>query len=673
MGFLMDLIERRYSLADMDRDMDLAVYPPETQAGVQVNESNALDYPDVFACVRVISEDVGSLPFVLYRRLGDKGRERASDHPLYSILHDAPNPEMTAMTFRETLTGHLNTWGNAYAEIQLDDHLRVIGLWPLRPDRTIPFRDAAKRLKYKIRLPGGKDVVLDAGRVFHIPAFGFNGLYGYSPIAKARGAIGLAMAAEKFGSKTFANNARPGMYFSHPSEMSPDAQENFRKSWEEKHLGLDNAQRLAILEEGLEIKTVGFPPEDIQFLETRKFQRTQICAIFRMKPHKIADLSDATYSNIEHQGVEYTIDTIRPWAIRWEQTVALKLLDTRERQEYYAEHLIDALLRGDSKSRAEALAIQRSWGALSADEWRELENRNPLPDGEGQTYLSPTNMTVVGSPQQPEGGRTVLPQLVPVYGPVGNRSSRASRKAGAEKRLLIARSFRKVFNDAAGRMVKREVRKLLSEAKRQDPMSFRSFAREYYEAHRAMFREFMEPAFASLAEAVQAQAATEAGGFAGMTRALNECLDYHIERVAERHCNGAYNTLVAALTKEGRAADDLLYDLMVEELEDWPETVPAALTTWETVRTTGLISKATYFTNEVRRLEWVELDGNRYCKQLDEMVIDLGSRCEGSTFVDRDSEIEYEGRSSDVFTPSWNVTTPPLWNGCECMVAAVKD
>jgi HK97 family phage portal protein len=674
MGFLTDLIERRYTLADMDRDMDLSVYPPASDSGVHVTESTALNYADVYACVRVISEDVGSLPFVIYRRLGGKGKERAVDHPLYPLLHDAPNPEMTAMTFRETLTGHVASWGNCYAEIQYDDRLRIVGLWPLRPDRTEPERDKVTRqLQYKVRLPDGKGVILPAYRVLQIPGFGFNGIKGYSPIAMERNAIGLAMAAEKFGNKTFANNARPGMYFKHPNEMSQDAQDRFRKSWEEKHLGLDNVQRLAILEEGMSLETVGFPGADLQFLETRKFQRSQICAIFRMKPHKIADLENATYSNIEQQSLEYTIDTIRPWCVRWEQAVMLKLLDSREKREYFPKHIIEGLLRGDFKSRQEGLAIQRMWGITNADEWRELEDKNPIPNGEGSTYLNPVNMAPVGAaPQQQDGERAgVLPQMVPVYARQESRNSRGAARSGAEARLQTARSFKGVFLDAAGRLVKREVRDLTAAAKKMSGSDFRIFVRDYYEAHPETFRKLMEPAFGSLAEAVQAQAAGEIGGFAGMTRAINECLDFHVDKVAERHCRGALAAINAALAREGRQMDEELYDLIVDELTDWEETVPAALTSWETIRTTGLISKATYFTNEVHRLQWVELDGNRYCKELDGMEIDLGSRCEGSTFVDAGSDVE--ARADDIFRPSWNVTTSPLGPWCNCMVAAVKD
>lgn len=365
----------------------------KSSSGVSVTENNAMQITAVGAAVRILSESIASLPLMLYSRTTGGGRVKATWHPLFNILHDQPNPLMTAMTFRELLMSHVLLWGNGYAEIEWDKSGQIVGLWPLRPDVTIPLYDPAKKeIFYKTTI-NSEVFILPAYRVLHIYGLGFDGIKGYSPIRMHREAIGLAKATEKYGSKYFGNGAKPGGVLEHPNNLSKDAADRLRSSWNEMHSGLDNAHRVAILEEGLTYKQIGLPPEDSQFLETRKFQIEEISRIYRVPPHMLGSLDKATFSNIEHQGIEFVTHTLRPWLVRTEQAISIRCLTVDERKKYYSEHIADALLRGDTKSRYEAYAIGRQNGWLSANDIRQKENENTIEGGD--VYLVNGNMIPV--------------------------------------------------------------------------------------------------------------------------------------------------------------------------------------------------------------------------------------------------------------------------------------
>lgn len=403
MGLLTALLERRsinvpaepITSASLSALFDGAL----TATGRNVSQATAMQTSAVFACVRVRAETVASLPWPVYRRLQGGGKERDAQHPLYELLHDQPNPEQTAIEFRENLIGHMDLWGNAYAEIERDGAGRAVALWPLRPD-SVSEEKVNDRLYYVVSLPDGTRKGLPAERVWHT-----RGFMGLSVIAQAREAIGLAMAGEEYGARFFSNDSRPGGVLKHPGKLQPEGFKRLKESWEAAHSGLSNAHRVAILEEGTEWQQIGIAPEDAQYLELREFQITDIARFFRVPPHKIADLKRATFSNIEHQAIEFVVDCVRPICVRLEQSARRCLLTPAERQTWLAEHVIDGLLRGDIKSRYEAYAIGRQWGWLSPDDICELENRNPLPDGQGKLYLVPMNMVPAGQAgQQPQNG-----------------------------------------------------------------------------------------------------------------------------------------------------------------------------------------------------------------------------------------------------------------------------
>lgn len=399
------------SLAEWDRL--LALEAGATATGKAITPAVALTSVAVFACVTILTDTISSLPLPVYRRLAGGGKEKATDHPLYTILHDQPNGEMTSMELRETLVGHLALWGNAYCEIEWDRYTGdVLALWPLRPDCMTPARTEDGRLYYEYRLPDGTPKVFAKELILHLRLWGSNGVVGYSPIAMARQAVGLTLAAEEYGARFFGNDSRPGGVLKHPGKLTPDAAKRLKAGWEEAQKGLSQSHRVAVLEEGVEWQQIGVPPDDAQFLETRSFQTTEIARLFRIPPHMIADVERSTSwgSGIEQQSIGFAVYTILPWTTRIEQRMQTSLLDPAERRTYFVEHLITGLLRGDAASRYNAYAIGRNNGWLNADEIREMENMNPIPDGAGQVYWQPMNVQELGAePPEPEPAPVVAP------------------------------------------------------------------------------------------------------------------------------------------------------------------------------------------------------------------------------------------------------------------------
>lgn len=368
-----------------------------TAAGKSVTEQNAMQLTAVYACVRIIAEAIAGLPLHLYRYT-DSGKEKAVDHPCYYLLHDEPNPEMSSFTFRETLMAHLLLWGNAYAQIIRNGRGEVIALYPLIPSNMVVLRDAAGRIVYQYTYTPNDSktndpatVTLHSGDVLHIPGLGFNGLVGFSPIAMAKNALGLAMATEEYGSKFFANGAQPSGVLEHPGTIKDP--EKLRKTWQETFGGSGNSNKTAVLEEGLKYHPISIPPDQAQFLESRKFQIVEICRIFRMPPHMVGDLEKSSFSNIEQQSLEFVKYTLDSWVCRWEQALLRCVLQGDEKKRYFWKFNVDGLLRGDYVSRMNGYAVGRQNGWMSANDIRELEDQDRIPEElGGDLYLVNGNM-----------------------------------------------------------------------------------------------------------------------------------------------------------------------------------------------------------------------------------------------------------------------------------------
>ena len=362
-------------------------------AGKSVTARTAIQVSTVYACVRVIAETVASLPLHLYEET-DEGSRKAVKHPLYRLLHDEPNPEMTSFVLRETLLSHMLLWGNAYCQIIRNGRGQIISLYPLLPDRMEVDRDKNGSLIYIYATADGKRTSIQPINILHIPGMGFDGIVGYSPIAMEKNAIGLGMAAEEYGSRFFSNGATPSGVLTHPNTVKNPA--GLRHSWNAAYGGNANAGRVAILEEGLKFERISMPNNEAQFLETRKFQVSEICRIFRVPPHLVGDLEHATFSNIEHQSISFGVHTIRPWLVRMEQSMNRALISDNEKARFYTRFNMDGLLRGAYKERMEGYAIARQNGWMSANDIRELESMNPISDEEGgSAYLVNGNMVSI--------------------------------------------------------------------------------------------------------------------------------------------------------------------------------------------------------------------------------------------------------------------------------------
>lgn len=373
-------------------------------SGVPVDHDSALTLSAVWACVGAISRPIAYLSCHVRRALPDGGSEILNTNPVDWLVSRQANPETTAYTFREVMTAWALTWGNGYAEIERDGAGRARWLWQIPPDRVNPDRTSRGELVYDITNRGNSNTVLNASDMFHLKGLGFDGTAGYSVISYARQSIGLGLATEKFGAEFFGNGLHPGGVAEHPGKLSPQARKNLEESLREQ---VKNAHDLLILEEGMKWTKTSIPPEDAQFLQTREFQIPEICRWFNVKPHKIADLSRATFSNIEHENISSVTDTLLPWVERWEQEADVKLFGSN-RGNFYTKFNVASLLRGDTATRNQAYATGRQWGWLSVNDIRQLEEMNPLPPHIGDTYLVPANMTALHlDPNQPP--QTFLP------------------------------------------------------------------------------------------------------------------------------------------------------------------------------------------------------------------------------------------------------------------------
>lgn len=398
MGILTGLFKSRDKPVNATSGSSYRFFLGGSTSGKPVTERSAMQMTAVYSCVRILAEAVAGLPIHLYRYTESGGKEKALDHPLYFLLHDEPNPEMSSFVFRETLMTHLLLWGNAYAQVIRNGKGEVVALYPLMPNRMTVNRDVNGQLYYRYNTSKddaptmeGSSVDLSPRDVLHIPGLGFDGLVGYSPIAMAKNAIGMAIACEEYGAKFFANGATPGGILEHPGTVKNP--ERVRESWNAAFGGSSNANKVAVLEEGMKYTPISISPEQAQFLETRKFQINEIARIFRVPPHMVGDLEKSRFSNIEQQSLEFVKYTLDPWVVRWEQAIQRALLSVDEKKEYFVKFNLEGLLRGDYQSRMNGYSIGRQNGWMSANDIRELENldRIPTEDG-GDLYLINGNM-----------------------------------------------------------------------------------------------------------------------------------------------------------------------------------------------------------------------------------------------------------------------------------------
>ena len=374
---------------------------PVVDGQIPINMNTAMRYSAVFACIRVLSETLASLPIPLYRKKPDGDRESMNDLGIYDILHNRPNEEMSPFSFKEMCMVALNTGGNAVAEKQYSKYGDLVGLYPYKWTMTSIDRDKnTGKLQYKIR-GDTQERILSREQVFHVPGLSFDGVIGLSPIEYATSAIRLGLSYETFGNSFYKNGMNPSIALEYPNELSEEAFKRLKADLDKAYAGLANVGKALIAEGGAKVKELTIKPADAQLIESKHFQIEDIARYYRVPLHLIQDLLRATNNNIEHQSLEFVIYSMMPWVKRWEEAINMQLLTRKERMAgYYFEFKMDALLRGDMKSRSESYAVGRQWGWLSVNDIRRLENQNSIGPA-GDIYLEPLNMHEAGKPIDP--------------------------------------------------------------------------------------------------------------------------------------------------------------------------------------------------------------------------------------------------------------------------------
>ena len=669
---LLDSIEARASIENPSTPLsDPADWVYEafgvsgTRAGVNVSPRSSVGVSAVYSAVRLVSESLATLAVRVQRRNGDR-REVVEGHPAAQALRGPPNPEMTGFVLREVCQGHAMLWGDAYMEVVRK--ARGFELWPLPPDRVERKRAKNGQPYYEVAVPEsrgvrGRTIQLPAEDVIHVPGFGFTGTDGYR-ITEWREALGLAKAAEAHGASFFGNDSRPGGVLEHPATLSLESASRLKKSWEDAHRGPNNAHRVALLEEGMKFQQTAVNAKDSQFIETRQFQVLEVSRITRVPPHMIYDLARATFSNIEHQSIEFVRYTMAPWTAKWERELERKLLTERERADGLVIRLnLDSLLRGDIKSRYDSYAVGRQWGWLSANDVRRMEDMDPIDDGD--IYLSPGNMLpadMAGELTEPAadggsdlGGDPTAARAL--LAPGETRKAKQTRSLDSRRQLVD--DFRALLREAGQKIVNREV----NEAKKHVEKIREWLAGPFYEEHRQYIQTVILPILRAYFAAVQREVAHEIDGEIGLTPQMERDLDLYVERFADTHVRLSESQIRGIL--EDVLEPEAQRDALVQRFDEWKEGRADKLSGQEAARGGGAFAKLAYLAMGVATLRWVASGENcPYCRQLDGRVVGVSDPfASGGDVLEGDAE----GERMEVKS---KVGHPPLHRGCDCQIVA---
>jgi HK97 family phage portal protein len=490
-NFVQNVWELRKRKTGVTSSMDARLWiPPRTRAGIRVDHDIALTYSAIWTCVRIISETLASLPWNVDQVRPDGGRDRVPDHGVDFLLNGQANSETTSFEFKQALIAWVLTWGNGYAEIERRNG-EAVALWQIPPDRIEPGRDDDGRLAYLVKPVRGDDVVLPARDVLHFKGLGWDGVKGYDVISYAAQNVGLGLGMERFGADFFGGGAHPSGILETDGTLDDKAIENLKGTF----LGAASAQGTPVLEQGVKWKQSGIPPEAAQFLESRKLGVLDICRFYRVPPHMAADLDRATFSNIEHQAIEFVTHTIMPWSVRFEQECNGKLLPRPRAggpRRLFVRINLNALLRGDIKSRYEAYNIARYGGWLSANDILRLEDQNPLPGKQGNVYWAPKSMGPAdkfGEEPEPKA-----PPALPAP-PAGDGSN---DDEGNGQQRFYAPAYRKIVEDAVGRIARREAARVERAAK--TGLADAKWVEAFYVEHKRHMERDLVPVIVGLAE-----------------------------------------------------------------------------------------------------------------------------------------------------------------------------
>ncbi len=671
---LLDKLERRDDLENPSVSLVDALTGSglfKSVSGPTVNEITALKYGVVWAAINAIAGDIGAMPFKLYQRQDDGGRGEVREHPLWDVLQVQANDEqVTAGSFREAQQGHLLLRGNSYSEIEFDGRGRTVGLWPISPDR-VTVKRGAPGIVYIVKLDSGQ-VAVPAANMLHVGGVGGDGVTGWSVIKFAREAIGLGMAMEEYSARFIANNSQPGGILSMENTLSTEAAKRLKVSWESAQGGLSNAHRVAVLEEGLKWQQMGLSAEDAQLIESREFQVRDVVRYFRIPPHKVGDLSDATFGNISEQSLEYVGDTLQPWADRWERNANVKLLTKRERAKgLFVKFNFKSLLRADPEKEAAEHTARFNTGSRTPNEIRALNEENPIEGGDrAYIQLNMIPLDAVGSMSVAERTQLLLAEQGVESKPEIEQRSVEKRAHGSPANRLRLRSlFKPLLTDAAERMVGGDLRNLRRQSKllADDPAGFASWLDDYYRNAQPEFGlRVMGPVFTAYAEAVGDAAAQEIELDAPPTD-VRAFADQYTETFADRYAVSSRAQLQGLVEESGELA---------------PEAVETRLSAWEVgagdtsprhervglrevVQLNEAVAKAVFVAGGFLTIRW-HLNGDScpYCRRLDGKVVGVSENFigAGESFAGVDTDVP--------LIPRRSVGHAPAHRGCDCYTSA---
>lgn len=627
-----------------------------TPAGVSVTADKALGITAFWAGVRAISQTWAGLPCQVFERTGEKSRKRAPDHPTHRLLAIRPNPHMSPFTWKEMRAAHILTWGNNYSEIEYDGAGRPIALWPLLPDRTGVEVKNGKKVFWT--MVDGVKVWLAANRVLHVPGLGYDGIRGYNVIKVHRDSLGLSIAANEYGATFFGNSGRPSGALTHPGKPNKEERAEIREEWNQMHSGLTNAQRTAVLWGGMDWKAISIPPEEAQFLQTREMQIEEVSRILNINPILLQHFSKATTwgSGVAQFLVAYGKFTIAPWLDRDEDVFDWDLFPEPERGRFYTKYNLDALLRGDAETQAKVLEIKRRNGVINGDEWRELDDENPLPDGQGEHYFMPMNMMPITQlVQQPEPDPASPP-------PPSQTNARAREQRSIAVRKRLRNAHLPVIEDGVKRYLKRDTAGLRKAAKRaaeeSDPVAYLNrWVEEFYPGQQQYIRQIMLPIVASMTAAIAAEAFDEVGVDAEDTTGLASS---YTDVLAMREA-GSSRGQVLALLKETQPA--VLPGALSTRADEWEENRPSKVAQNEVVRISTGAARFAWAAAGMGAVWRAAADACPICREMD------GKRVSGrAPFMSAGDVAKSPDPDTEDLTVEYDLAGPPLHKGCTCEI-----
>lgn len=659
--------------------------------GKDINEENAMESSAFFNGVRILSETVASLPLHLYQRIATGGKKRANEQPEYDLLHMTPNPEMTSMGYRESQMVNLCTWGNFYAEKVLDGTGRVVELWPLL-SRNMDVKRINGELVYPYALPSGEPHIFTRRTLLHVTGFSPNGLQGFNIVKKSSEAIALGLALEEYASRFFGNGAMPSAVIEYPESLSEPAIKRLRDAWEDRHKGLDKSHRVAILEEGAKLHEYGIKPDEAQAIEARKFQIEEVARILNIPVHLLKNLDRSTNNNIEQQSLEFVIYSLRPWLVRVEQTYNTQILNAKQRKKYFYEHLVDGLLRGDTKTRHEAYASGRQWGYLSANDVREMENKNPIEGGD--VYYMPFNMADITKmdglleKQNPDNTTDDTPDDTDEE----NKSVAAFEIRAAISSARIKGAYTPLIKSAGQMIVNREIKAIRAELKKQfgerGVSGFTTWLEEFYAQHGGYVREKLTPVLQSYHEMVAAEANTLIGDVVGSGE-MEKFFNDTIEATVKRYVSGQSGQLTS-IVKE-MPVEDVMEAVSVR-LDEWFVRRADKLAMDETARHLNSVARQTWLQGGVKKLKWRAVGTScPYCNALSGKTVgieDVFIKDQSVLYVRDDGATSWYDPETGKYSEQWgkdpgqNVKSmkfygkrhhPPAHGGCDCVIVPVLN